>query len=192
MIGAPARPHVVKSRILSLQILVNILLIVNVFVCIALVAIVLIQRSEGGALGMGGGGAAGGFMTARGAGDLLTRTTWILAFSFFTISLVLTVLTGKLHGGSGSIVDHINPQTLGLATPQGAPTPAPAAPASTAPAIQAPTPKAQTLGTPAAPAPQDPYAILGTPTVHATVTGPAPTGPAAAGPAAPPPANPKK
>ncbi len=160
-----------------MQVLVNILLVVNVFVCVALIAVVLIQRSEGGALGMGGGGGPGNFMTARGAGDLLTRTTWILAFSFFVISLCLTVLTGRLHGGAGSIVDHINPQNLGLATPQGAPTPTPAAPASTSsapPAIQAPTPKAQSPG----PATRDPYAILGTPTVHTTVRAPPPPAPA--------------
>src|ERR1700761_4745378 len=90
-----------------LQLLVNLILVVNVFVCVALIAIVLLQRSEGGALGMGGGSPSG-FMTARGAGDLLTRTTWILAGVFFVLSITLTVLTGKLHGGVGSLVDHIN------------------------------------------------------------------------------------
>ena len=62
-----------------MQVLVNVLLVINVFVCVALIAVVLLQRSEGGALGMGGGGGPGNFMTARGAGDLLTRVTWILA-----------------------------------------------------------------------------------------------------------------
>ena len=150
-----------------MQILVNILLVINVFVCIALIAVVLIQRSEGGALGMGGGGGPSGFLTTRGAGDLLTRLTWIFATIFFVLSLTETVLSGKVHGGSGSIVDHINPQSLDLSSPQspvgGA---APAAPpaSSSAPALQAPTPTPQQL--PAAPAQPaaDPFAVLKAPT----------------------------
>ena len=70
----------------------NILLVANILVCIALIAVVLMQRSEGGALGMGGG--PSGFMTARGAGDLLTRTTWILFGLFLALSLALTLLGG--------------------------------------------------------------------------------------------------
>ncbi len=154
-----------------MQVLVNILLIINVFVCVALVAVVLLQRSEGGALGMGGGGGPGNFMTARGAGDLLTRITWILAFSFFALSLALTVLTGRLHGGAGSIVDHINVNSLDLAAPQGKAVPAaPAAPSSSAPAIQAPTPQAQTPAAPSSNQP-DPFAALRGPQVSV----PAPT-----------------
>ena len=81
-----------------MSILANVLLVLNVFVCIALIALVLIQRSEGGALGMGGGGGPSGFLTTRGAGDLLTRTTWILAFVFFGLAMAQTVLIGKVHG----------------------------------------------------------------------------------------------
>ena len=126
-----------------MQLLVNIILIVNVFVCVALIALVLLQRSEGGALGMGGGSPSG-FMTARGAGDLLTRTTWILAFVFFFLSISLTVLTGKLHGGVGSLVDHINVNSLDLTTPQKPVLPTPATPAAPAPAsLQAPAPQTQ-------------------------------------------------
>ena len=147
-----------------MQLLVNIILVVNVFVCVALIAVVLLQRSEGGALGMGGGSPTG-FMTARGAGDLLTRTTWILAFIFFFLSITLTVLTGKLHGGVGSLVDHININSLDLTTPAqkpllpapGAPT-APAAPV-TAP-LQAPAPQSQTQ----APATDNGLSILAAPT----------------------------
>lgn len=155
-----------------MQLLVNIILVVNVFVCVALIAVVLLQRSEGGALGMGGGN-SGGFMTARGAGDLLTRTTWILAFIFFFLSIVLTVLTGKLHGGVGSLVDHINVNSLDLSTPQQKPAlpTAPAAPASAPPAaaFQAPAPQAQT------PAPAqnnnaaNSLSILAAPTVQSKV-----------------------
>ena len=117
-----------------MQLLVNIILVVNVFVCVALVAVVLLQRSEGGALGMGGGGGPGNFMTARGAGDLLTRTTWILAILYFFLSITMTVLTGKLHGGVGSLIDHINLNSVDLTTPQKPALPgSPAAPSSAAP-----------------------------------------------------------
>ena len=148
-----------------MQLLVNIILVVNVFVCVALIAVVLLQRSEGGALGMGGGSPSG-FMTARGAGDLLTRTTWILAFVFFFLSISLTVLTGKLHGGVGSLVDHINVNSLDLSTPQQKqvlPTPAAPATAPAPSALQAPAPQTQ------APAPNnaaDSLSILAAPTIQ--------------------------
>ena len=155
-----------------MQVLVNVLLVINVFVCIALIAVVLLHRSEGGALGMGGGGGPGNFMTARGAGDLLTRVTWILAFAFFLISITLTVLTGRLHGGVGSLVDHIDVHSLDLSAPQ---KPAvPAAPSSAAPAsgpvLAAPAPQTQV---PAQNAP-DPLSALAVPTVQSKVL-PAPT-----------------
>src|SRR5690242_18540571 len=95
---------------------------------------------------MGGGGGPAGFMTARGAGDLLTRTTWILATVFFVLSITLTVLTGKLHGGVGSLIDHINLNSIDLTTPQKPVLPTPAAPTSTAPpaaTLSAPTPQTQ-------------------------------------------------
>jgi preprotein translocase subunit SecG len=160
-----------------LQILLNILLVINLFVCIALIAVVLIQRSEGGALGMGGGGGPSGFLTTRGAGDLLTRLTWIFATLFFVLSLTETVLSGKVHGGSGSIVDHINPQSLDLSAPQSpssAPGAAPAAPPTTssAPALQAPTPTPQQIPAgPAQPA-ADPFSVLRAPTPTAPVPAP--------------------
>jgi preprotein translocase subunit SecG len=152
----------------ALQLLVNIILVVNVFVCVALIAIVLLQRSEGGALGMGGGGGPSGFMTARGAGDLLTRTTWILAFIFFFLSITETILTGKLHGGVGSLVDHINVNSLDLSTPQkpAAPTAPVTAPSAAPPALQAPAP--QTQG-PAQGNAADALSALSAPTVQSKV-----------------------
>ena len=133
---------------IDLDMLIGVLLTINIIVCIALIGVVLMQRSEGGALGMGGGG--GGFMTARGAGDLLTRTTWILFSIFLIISLALTILTGRM-GASNSVVDRLkldglDSKTLNAAPlPTGPTAPAPAttvpAPATAAPAaIEAPTP----------------------------------------------------
>jgi preprotein translocase subunit SecG len=75
----------------------TVLVVIQILVSIALVIVVLLQRSEGGALGMGGsGGGLGGLFSPRGAGDALTRTTAILAVAFFAASLALTILS--LHG----------------------------------------------------------------------------------------------
>jgi preprotein translocase subunit SecG len=84
----------------------NILLVANILVCIGLITVVLMQRSEGGALGMGGG--PSGFMTARGAGDFLTRTTWILFGTFLALSLALTLL----GGGARSVTERMGTQRL--------------------------------------------------------------------------------
>jgi preprotein translocase subunit SecG len=122
--------------------LIGVLLAINIVVCLGLIGVVLLQRSEGGALGMGGGSSS--FMTARGAGDLLTRITWILFSIFLLISLTLTILTGRLNSG-GSVVDRLDMQKLDSKTLNAAPVaPAPAdvAPSTAAPApIQAPTPQ---------------------------------------------------
>ncbi len=69
----------------------TVLLVIHLMIASALVAVVLLQRSEGGALGMGGGG-AGGFMTGRGTANMLTRVTAGLAAGFFLTSISLTLL----------------------------------------------------------------------------------------------------
>ena len=80
----------------------TILLAAIILVAIALTGVVLLQRSEGGALGMGGG--PSGFMTARGAGNLLTMTTWWLAAALFVLTIVLTVV-GNMDRASQSVID---------------------------------------------------------------------------------------
>jgi len=82
----------------------TILLVIHVIVAIFLIGVVLLQRSEGGALGMGGGGGTGGLMTGRGAANLLTRTTAILAAAFMGTSIVLAILSGN-HSAPTSILD---------------------------------------------------------------------------------------
>src|ERR1700709_983780 len=72
--------------------MIRVLLVLHVFVTIALIGVVLIQRSEGGGLGLGGGQGMGNFMSGRGTANLLTRTTAILATGFFALSLVLSIL----------------------------------------------------------------------------------------------------
>jgi len=67
----------------------TVLIVIHLLIVLALVGVVLIQRSEGGGLGIGGGS---GFMTARGAANALTRTTAILAIGFFATSLILGIM----------------------------------------------------------------------------------------------------
>ena len=69
----------------------TVVIVIHLILAIALVATVLLQRSEGGALGIGGS-PMGGFMTGRGAANLLTRVTAILAAGFFATSIVLTIV----------------------------------------------------------------------------------------------------
>ena len=73
----------------------TVLIAIHLMVVIALVAVVLLQRSEGGALGVGGGS---GFMTGRGQANVLTRATAILAAIFFATSLGLTLVARYGHG----------------------------------------------------------------------------------------------
>lgn len=80
----------------------TILLVAIILVAVSLTGVVLLQRSEGGALGMGGG--PSGFMTARGAGNLLTKVTWILAALLFGLTILLTVV-GNMDRASVSVID---------------------------------------------------------------------------------------
>jgi len=72
--------------------MITVILVIHLLLAISMVGLVLIQRSEGGGLGMGGG--MGGFMTGRETANLLTRATGILAAGFMTTSLVLAILAG--------------------------------------------------------------------------------------------------
>jgi preprotein translocase subunit SecG len=94
----------------------NVLLVVHLIIALALIAMILMQRSEGGALGIGGGGASGGnLFSARGVGNTLTRATAILAVAFFCTSIALTLLATR-SGPSGSVFDNA-PAQQGDAAP---------------------------------------------------------------------------
>jgi len=86
----------------------NVLIVIHLMIVLALVGVVLIQRSEGGGLGIGGGS---GFMSARGTANALTRTTAILAALFFATSLGLGLLT-RYEARPTDILDRI-PATQG-------------------------------------------------------------------------------
>ncbi|MGV8937004.1 MAG: preprotein translocase subunit SecG [Allorhizobium sp.] len=111
----------------------TVLIVIHLMIVLALVGVVLIQRSEGGGLGIGGGS---GFMSARGAANALTRTTGILATMFFVTSMALTILA-RYEAKPSDILDRIPttsaPGTNVLDQLGGAPATAPAANGTTAP-----------------------------------------------------------
>jgi preprotein translocase subunit SecG len=74
--------------------MIILLLAVHILVAIALVGVILLQKSEGGALGMGGGGMSG-FMTGRTTANLLTRVTAVLAASFMATSILLVIMHNR-------------------------------------------------------------------------------------------------
>jgi preprotein translocase subunit SecG len=114
----------------------TVLLLIHLFVTLALIGVVLLQRSEGGGLGIGSSQGMGSFMTGRGTANLLTRTTSILAAIFFALSLTLALL-GR---GSGTA-----PRSILDAPPAAVPTgPLPAAPIPAAPPTPPPAPAVPT------------------------------------------------
>lgn len=90
-----------------------ILLTIQILVSVSMAGLILIQRSEGGALGMGGG--PSGFMSARGAGNLLTKATAVLAFIFFANSIGLTIV-GNFSQRATSVVDKVDTSGLTVDT----------------------------------------------------------------------------
>lgn len=148
----------------------TVLIVIHLLIVLALVVVVLIQRSEGGGLGMGGGGSGGGLMTARGAANMLTRTTAILATLFFITSMALAIMArygedpldilnrvpagqtapGAVPGANGSLLDQLG--GLPDQTPASDGVPAGGTPstgtAPAAPATSTPAPAANESGVP--------------------------------------------
>ncbi len=110
----------------------TVLLVIHLMIAAALVGVVLLQKSEGGALGMGGGG-SGGFLTGRGTANLLTRVTAGLAAAFFLTSIALTILA-KQTAPAGSVFDKPGAPAAGAPATPGAPAAPGAADAPAAPA----------------------------------------------------------
>jgi preprotein translocase subunit SecG len=124
------------------------LTVIQGIVAAALVGIILMQRSEGGGLGMGGGGNPSSIFSARGAGDFLTRATTILATLFVILSIALAAVAVETTSG-GDVDTSLNRQIAPAAPVDPlAPAAIPGAPIQTGPAPTA-------SGSPA-PAPADP------------------------------------
>jgi preprotein translocase subunit SecG len=101
--------------------MIILLLVLYFLVAIALIGVVLLQKSEGGALGIGGGGMSG-FMTGRSTANLLSRATAVLAALFMSISVLLVVVRNR-ERAPPSIVEQGMP--VAPAVPKQAPPPAP-------------------------------------------------------------------
>lgn len=93
----------------------TVLLVIYLLITLALVGVVLMQRSEGGALGMGGGG-PGGMMSGRGAANILTRATMILGVAFFIMPIVLAIMTGTQTRNS-SVFDQLDADAIEVPAP---------------------------------------------------------------------------
>jgi preprotein translocase subunit SecG len=101
----------------------HVVIVIHLMLVLALIGVVLLQKSEGGGLGIG---STGGFMTSRGTANVLTRATAILAGLFFATSLILSILAGMnrkptsiLQGGQSAPVNPGEPTPLNQAVPGG-------------------------------------------------------------------------
>ena len=104
----------------------TVIIVIHLMIVLALIGVVLLQRSEGGGLGIGSSQGMGAFMTGRGTANLLTRATAVLAVAFFVLSLLLAHLS-RGTGQPRSILDApaINPAApTAPAAPAAPPTPA--------------------------------------------------------------------
>lgn len=110
-----------------------IILSIHLIVSVCVVGLVLLQRSEGGALGIGGGG-GGALMSGRGASDAMARLTWIAGALFLGISLLLTWLSSASDGPRSTVIDTLS--TAPITAPS---TPGPAEDAAPAPTTPDPT-----------------------------------------------------
>jgi preprotein translocase subunit SecG len=135
----------------------SVLIVIHILIVVALIVVVLLQRSEGGALGAGGG--TGSFMTGRGQANALSRATAILGALFFATALLMSILSswsraphsilqrGPAPAGQtvptpispGNILDQLKQMEGGSSAPS-APASAPTAPAPAAPATPSPKP----------------------------------------------------
>jgi len=119
------------------------ILIVQTLVAASLVTVILMQRSEGGGLGVGG--SSSGFMTARGAADFLTRSTSFLGGAFIILSIVLAAYAGATRKATT-----VDASIANQAAPVTAPVAAPIADQTATPANQAAPANEQDQGVPLA------------------------------------------
>ena len=86
--------------------MITVILVIHVILSICIICAVLLQKSEGGGLGIGGsGGAGGGFMTARGTANFMTKLTAFLGGCFFLTSIILALLSSN---DAPSIANEVN------------------------------------------------------------------------------------
>lgn len=84
----------------------TVLLVILLLIALGLIGVVLLQRSEGGGLGIGGGGGGGGMMSSRSAATALSKVTWVLGAGFMAAALALTIIAARNSSGA-SVLDRI-------------------------------------------------------------------------------------
>jgi preprotein translocase subunit SecG len=133
-----------------------VLIVIHLLIAISLIFVIMLQRSEGGALGMGGGGSGlGGLFSPRGAANTLTRTTVILGILFFVTSMTLTLLSlGTRQSNAPLLLPGAPAGQTAPGAPGAPPTlpslpSLPAAPGAPAGAAPSPAPSAPLVPTPA-------------------------------------------
>lgn len=84
----------------------NVVLIVHLVLALCLIGVVLLQRSEGGGMGLGGGGGANGMVSSRGAETALGKLTWAFAAAFIVTSITLTIIAAQ-NSASSSVLDRV-------------------------------------------------------------------------------------
>lgn len=137
----------------------NVILVIHIMAALALIAMVLVQRSSGDGMGLSGSSSSNSFLSGRAAASFATRATALLATIFILTSLSLGVITTRSHTAPGSIADKINalpvkqPAPVSAETSSAQPSSAPAeTPAAPAPAQSSPSAPATT--TPSVPKPE--------------------------------------
>ncbi len=108
----------------------NVILAIHLILALLLIGVVLLQRSEGGGLGMGG---TGGVVSGRSAATALAKVTWIFAGCFIATSIALTVLAAK-NSASSSVIDQFGGTVAPVLPAVPATTPLTALPSTDAPA----------------------------------------------------------
>ncbi len=96
----------------SIQSIQSVVLVIHLILALAIIGLVLLQRSEGGGLGIGNSGGIGNFASAKGTATALTRMTAIFALGFFITSLSLGILAARQSTVSRGILEQVDPETL--------------------------------------------------------------------------------
>ncbi len=132
----------------------TVLLIIQLIISVVLIGLILIQRSEGGALGIGGGGGGGGFMSGRSAANSVSRMTGILGAAFIVNSLLLSIVMNKQNQNISIIDETKAVESLTIDTESGETT-NPLASDATPPAAVTETPETATTQDAAEPAEEE-------------------------------------
>lgn len=97
----------------------SVVLVIHLILALAIIGLVLLQRSEGGGLGIGGGGGGlGGFASARGTANALTKMTALCAIGFFITSLTLGVLANQHSKQTAGLLENIDPSQIEAPVPE--------------------------------------------------------------------------